>query len=55
MIDALRDLIDQEPDRFTGLTTAGSDDVTLHVVDPTVREDERLLALLDLRCSMTLV
>ena len=47
VIDALRDLIEREPDRFTGLTTAGSDHVTLHVVDPTVRQDERVIALLD--------
>lgn len=47
VINAMRALIDGEPDRFTGLTTDGSDRVTLHVVDPSVREDERLVALLD--------
>jgi hypothetical protein len=47
VINAMQSLIDQEPDRFTGLTTAGSDHVTLHFVDPTVRQDERLVTLLD--------
>ncbi len=47
VINAIQSLIDQEPDRFTGLTTGGSDHVTLHVVDPTVRQDDRLVALLD--------
>ena len=47
MIEAVQDLIDREPDRFTGLTAAGSDHVTLHVTDPSVLRDERVVALLD--------
>lgn len=46
VIDAMQSLIEQEPDRFTGLTSVGSDRVTLHVVDPTVRQDDRLVTLL---------
>jgi hypothetical protein len=47
LINAIRSLIDQEPDRFTGLSTAGSGHVTIHLIDPTVRQDERLVTLLD--------
>lgn len=46
VIDAVQDLVDREPDRLTGLTTAGSGRVTLHVADPAVLQDGRLVALL---------
>jgi hypothetical protein len=44
VINAIRSLIDQEPDR---LSTAESGHVTIHLVGPTVRQDERLVTLLD--------
>lgn len=47
VIGAMQSLVEQEPDRFTGLTSVGSDRVTLHVVDPTVRQDDRLVTLLE--------
>lgn len=46
VIGAMEDLIDREPDRFTGLTAAGSGHVTLHVTDLAVLEDARLVVLL---------
>lgn len=46
VIGAMEDLIDREPDRFTGLTAAGSGHVTLHVTDLAVLEDARLVMLL---------
>ena len=47
VIGAVEDLVDREPDRFTGLTAAGSGHVTLHVTDPAVLGDARLVALLE--------
>lgn len=47
VIGAVEDLIDREPDRFTGLTADGSGHVTLHVTDSAVLDDARLVALLE--------
>ncbi len=46
VINELRRLIDEQPDRFTGLTTNGSAHVVVHLVDPTAAEKDRFRALL---------
>jgi hypothetical protein len=46
VINELRRLIDEQPDRFTGLTTNGSGRVVIHVVDLAAVEQERFRALL---------
>jgi hypothetical protein len=46
VINALRRLIDEQPDRFTGLTTNGSSRVVVHLVDPAAADQDRFRALL---------
>ena len=46
VINELRRLIDEQPDRFTGLTTNGSAHVVIHLVDPAAAEEDRFRALL---------
>lgn len=45
MINAIERLIEEQPDRFTGLTTRGSGDVTVYVVDESVIAEEPFTAL----------
>lgn len=47
VINAIQQLIEDEPDRFTGLTTNGSSYITLHLVDRAVLTEPRLVALLE--------
>jgi hypothetical protein len=46
VINNLRRLIDEQHDRFTGLTTDGSSHVVVYLVDPTAAEQDRFLSLL---------
>ena len=46
VVNELQRLIDEQPDRFTGLTTNGSAHIVVHLVDPTAAEEDRFRALL---------
>jgi len=47
VINAIQELIREEPDRYIGLSANGSAQVSVHVVDPSVRRDPRLAGLLE--------
>ncbi|WP_232666792.1 hypothetical protein [Pseudonocardia sp. TRM90224] len=47
VINRIRDMIDEQPDRFTGLVTNGSGHATVYVVDPAATQQPRFVALVD--------
>jgi hypothetical protein len=47
VINALQELIDRVPDRYAGMSTVGSAELTVYVADPNAAHDDRFIALLD--------